>query len=67
MQPPRYTSKFRQFASDVGWDDQALRDQFRRGLRGEVKKLLLNSLDPTLLNEAITQLVHCDNRLFELR
>ena len=43
-----------------------LRRQFCRGLRGDVKKLLLNFLEPTSLNEAITQAVRCDNCLFEI-
>ena len=62
-----YASEFHQLACDVGRGDQALRDQFRRGLRGEVKNLLLNFLELTSLNEAITQTVRCDNHLFELR
>ena len=61
-----YASEFHQLACDVGRGDQALRDKFRRGLRGEVKKLLLNFPEPTSLNEAITQAVRCDNHLFEL-
>ena len=62
-----HASEFRQLACDVGWGDQALCDQFCRGLTGDVKNLLLNFLEPTSLNEAITQAVHCDNRLFKLR
>ena len=33
-----YASEFRQLACDVEWDGQALLDQFRRGLQGEIKK-----------------------------
>ena len=62
-----YASEFHQLACDVGRGDQALRDQFRRGLRGEVKKLLLIFPEPISLNEAITQAVRCDNCLFEFR
>ena len=51
----------------MGWGDQALRDQFRWGLRGDLKILLLNFPEQTSLNEAITHAVHCDNRLFEFR
>ena len=61
-----YASEFRQIACDVSWDDQALCDQFRRGLRNDVKTLLLNFLEPTSLSQVISQDVHCDNRLFEL-
>ena len=62
-----YASEFRQLASEVGWGDQALRDQFRRGLRGDVKNLLLSFPEPTSLSDAIAQAVRCDNRLFEFR
>ena len=34
-----YAFEFYQLAYDEGWGDQALRDQFRRGLRGDVKNL----------------------------
>ena len=62
-----YASEFRQIACDVNWDDQALCDQFRRGLRNDVKTLLLNFPEPTSLSQVISQAVQCDNRLFELR
>jgi hypothetical protein len=61
-----YASEFRQISCNVEWDGQAL-DQFRRGLHGEIKHLLLNFLEPTSLNEAISQAVRCDNCLFEFR
>ena len=60
-----YASKFRQLACDVNWDDQALTDHFRRGLRSNVKNLLLNFPKPTSLSQAISQEIHCDTRLFE--
>ena len=62
-----YASEFRQLACDVQWDGQALCDHFRRGLRSEIKNLLVNFPEPTSLSQAITQAVSCDNRLFELR
>jgi hypothetical protein len=61
-----YASEFRQIACDVDWDEQALRDLFRQGLRSDIKNLLLNFPEPTTLQEAISQAVRCDNRLFEL-
>ena len=60
-----YASEFRQLACDVNWDDQALVDHFRRGLRSNVKNLLLNFPEPTSLSQAISQEILCDNRLFE--
>ncbi|RKP33364.1 hypothetical protein BJ085DRAFT_23093, partial [Dimargaris cristalligena] len=62
-----YASEFRQLACDVPWGDAALNDQFRFGLRGDVKDLLLTMSDPATLPEAITQAVRCDNRLYEQR
>ncbi|CAG8742576.1 2123_t:CDS:2, partial [Dentiscutata heterogama] len=40
-------------------------DQFRNGLRNDIKDLFLTVEDPTSLNDAITKAVRCDNRLFE--
>ena len=41
-------------------------DQFRQGLRNDVKDLLLTFHDdPKALLEAISRAVRCDNRLFE--
>jgi hypothetical protein len=62
-----YVLEFHQLACDVNWDDQVLCDQFRRGLRNDVKNLLLNFLEPTSLSQTISQAVQCDNRLFESR
>ena len=60
-----YASEYRQLAADINWDEQALMDQFYRGLRDDVKDLLLNFPDPCTLDEAISQAVKCDNRLFQ--
>ena len=62
-----YASEFRLLACDLSWDNAALIDQFRHGLQDEVKDLLLTMEDPKDLNEAISQAVRCDNRLFEQR
>ena len=39
--------------------------QFHWGLQDNVKDLLLSTLDPQTLNEAISQAVKYDNRLFQ--
>ncbi len=62
-----YASEFRQIACDLNWGQDALIDQFRTGLKGDVKDLLLTVADPVTLNEAISIAVRCDNRLFERR
>ena len=63
-----YAANFRLIASDIPWDEQALMEQFRSGLRGDVKDLLLTfPEDPKSLTEAISRAIRCDNRLFERR
>ena len=42
-------------------------EQFRFGLRGEVKDLMISFLDPDDLNALTTLAIRCDNRLFERR
>lgn len=60
-----YASKFRQISSDLNWGEQALIDQFRRGLRNDVKDLMITLPYPSNLNEAVAYAVRCDNRLAE--
>lgn len=62
-----YASDFRQLACDINWDEEALMSQFYWGLKDDVKDLLLSLPDPRTLNEAISQAVKCDNRLFQRR
>jgi hypothetical protein len=63
-----YAADFRLLACDIPWDEEALMDQFRQGLRSDVKDLLLTfHEDPKSLTEAISRAVRCDNRLFERR
>ena len=63
-----YVADFRLLASDIPWDDQALMEQFRYGLRNDVKDLLLTfPEEPKSLTESISRVVRCDNRLFERR
>lgn len=62
----KYAAEFRLLASDLAaWGEAALIDQFYRGLNDEVKDLLLTIALPQSLNEAVSQAVRCDNRLFE--
>jgi hypothetical protein len=62
-----YAADFCQLAYDVDWDDSALISIFRWRLRDDVKDLLLNLPDPLTLIKTITQMVRCDNQLFERR
>ena len=59
--------RIKQLASDINWGEEALVSQFYWGLRDDVKDLLLSLPDPQTLNEAISQAVKCDNRLFQRR
>jgi hypothetical protein len=63
-----YAADFRLLACDIPWDEAALMDLFRYGLRNDVKDLLLTfHEEPKSLTEAISRAVRCDNRLFERR
>ena len=62
-----YASEFRQLVCDINWGEEALMSQFQWGLTDDVKYLLLSLPDPQTLNEAISQAVKCDNRLFQRR
>jgi hypothetical protein len=62
-----YASDFRQLASDINWGEKALVSQFYWGLRDDVKDMLLTLPDPQTLNEAISQAVKYENRLFQRR
>ena len=52
-------------ASNINWGEEALMNQFNWSLRDDVKNLLLSLPDPQTLNEAISQAIKCDNRLFQ--
>ena len=61
-----YAVDFCLLTTNILWDDLALMEQFRYGLRNDVKELLLTfPEEPKLLTEAISRAIRCDNRLFE--
>ena len=60
-----YAAAFRRIICDLDWGDGAYVDQFRRGLRDDVKDLMLTLKVPTTLHEAISGALACDNRLLE--
>ena len=63
-----YTSDLLHLALDIPWDEHALMDQFRYGLRNDLKDLLLTFHENLkFLMEAISRAVRCDNHLFERR
>ena len=59
-----YAADFHLLATDIPWDDQTLMEQFRYGLRNDVKNLFLTfPKKPKSLKEAISRAVRWDNRL----
>jgi hypothetical protein len=62
-----YALEFKQLAYNVNWGEAALIDQFHYGLRDDAQDLLLTFTDPHSFSEAITQVIQCDNCLFERR
>ena len=62
-----YAAEFQNLACDVDWNDKALINQFRYGLRDNVKDLLLTMPKAESLEQFIAQAIACDNRLFERR
>lgn len=60
-----YASDFWQLVCDMNWREDALMSQFHRGLRNDIKDLLLSISDPQTFDEAISQAVKCNNHLFQ--
>lgn len=60
-----YTSKFKQLACSVPWDELALTHQFRLGLNGQIKDFLATHDLPTTLQGMITLAIRIDQRLTE--
>ena len=59
-----YTLEFRTLASDSGWDDNALRSAYRRGLLEEIKDLIVRDRPPSF-NCLVTLALLMDERLRE--
>src|SRR4029079_4603009 len=62
-----YAAEFQNLVCDVDWNDKALINQFRYGLKDNVKDLLLTMPKAKSLEQFIAQAIACDNRLFERR
>jgi len=52
-------------ACNIKWNEVALMSQFQGGLQDDVRDLLLSLPHPQMLNEAISQVVKCNNWLFQ--
>ena len=59
-----YTLEFCTLAADSGWDDNALRSAYRRGLSEEMKDLLVRDR-PSTFNSLVTLALQMDERLWE--
>lgn len=61
-----YTTEFNRLVSDIGYTDQvALIDMYRKGLKENVKDLLVTFATPTTLRDAQKDAIDCDERLFD--
>lgn len=65
MSASQYVALFRRISSDLDWGEGALLDQFKRGLRDDIKDLLLTIAVPKTMQEAVKAVVACDNRIME--
>ncbi|KAF4470627.1 gag poly, partial [Fusarium albosuccineum] len=62
-----YSAMFRQIASRLEWDDDALMDTYYRGLKEEVKDELYKADRPETLTEYIAMAIKIDERQYERR
>lgn len=62
-----YCSEFRRWAPDSGWNDAALRSQFRIGLSDAIKDALVHFSCPASLEEAMCLAIRIDRRQRERR
>jgi hypothetical protein len=60
-----YTAEFQRHAIKTGWNDDALRAQYYRGLKDAVKDELIKEEKPDTLEDMISTAVKIDNRLYE--
>ena len=63
----QYGVEFRTVAVRSGWEEQALRPAFYRGLQGSVKDELVNRDWGQTLDELISLVIHLDARIQERR
>jgi hypothetical protein len=60
-----YTAEFQRYSTKTGWNDDALRAQYYRGLKDFVKDELVREDKAESLEELITTAVKIDNRNYE--
>jgi hypothetical protein len=60
-----YTAEFQRYSSKTGWNDDALRAQYYRGLKDSVKDELVKDEKPDTMADMIEMATKIDNRLYE--
>lgn len=60
-----YTAEFQRYSTKTGWNDDALRAQYYRGLKDGIKDELLRRGKPNSLEALIKLAVEIDNRFYE--
>jgi hypothetical protein len=59
---PVYYATFTECMALLGWDEKAQMSQFRAGLSGEVKDMMMHRPDPDSLNKLVSLAIECDNK-----
>ena len=63
-----YTNRFKQYATVIDWDQDALKRMFRQGLKPQVQEELMRTSAVTdTLDALIAEAIRIDNALYELR
>lgn len=63
-----YTNQFRQYATQITWNDDALRRMFRQGLKPHVLEELMRSSAATdTLDRLIDEAIRLDNELYQIQ
>lgn len=60
-----YATTFRQYSVDVQWNDQALRDKFRTGLKDRIKDELARDVMPATFEGLVERAIRIDTRFIE--
>jgi hypothetical protein len=63
-----YANQFRQYATQIKWNDEALRHMFRKGLKPQVREELMRTSATTdTLEQLVDESIRLDNELYQLR
>jgi hypothetical protein len=63
-----YANKFRQYSTQVTWNDDALRRMYKQGLKAEVRtELMRTNASTDTLDQLIDESIRLDTELYQLR